>query len=509
MFACLWVPDFPVQAVLRCEPEATRERLLAPVAVLDGPTNLPRVVALNDAARKLGFAAGMTKLQAETCGGVELYIRSAEREDEAQAALIECANAFSPRVESTSPGMVILDLAGTQKLFGSHEKAACKMSVSARKIDLLVQTAVAANPEAAMYAALGFHGITIIPAGDEARTLAPLNVNLLHATPEILEILTGWGIRTFKDLAALPTVELVERLGQTGFHLQELAQGRANRPLKPVEPLPEFVESYEFDDPVDTLESLGFVMNRLLQEICGRLGGQALATNEVRLTLDLEVRQINDEKQGEQYKHEWKLPVPTQDHHMLFTLLRLDLERHTFVAPVKQLTIEAVPIKPRTAQGNLFVPPSPEAEKLAITLARIRGVVGVSDADGVSCVGSPQIMDTHQPSAFAVESFSSEGGSVSSSDEIHTLALRIFRPALETSVELTGETPHLVRLWKRHRRVLAASGPWSSSGNWWNEATAWAREEWDVALKTLEGIGYYRIYRDRVAGRWFVEGVFD
>jgi hypothetical protein len=64
-------------------------------------------------------------------------------------------------------------------------------------------------------------------------------------------------------------------------------------------------------------------------------------------------------------------------------------------------------------------------------------------------------------------------------------------------------------LWKRHRRVLAASGPWSSSGNWWNDATAWAREEWDVALKTLEGIGYYRIYRDRVAGRWFVEGVFD
>jgi hypothetical protein len=84
-----------------------------------------------------------------------------------------------------------------------------------------------------------------------------------------------------------------------------------------------------------------------------------------------------------------------------------------------------------------------------------------------------------------------------------------FRPALETSVELTGEAPHSVRLWKKHRRVLAASGPWSSSGNWWNKTTAWAREEWDVALKTFEGVGYYRIHLDRIRKQWFVEGVFD
>ena len=88
------------------------------------------------------------------------------------------------------------------------------------------------------------------------------------------------------------------------------------------------------------------------------------------------------------------------------------------------------------------------------------------------------------------------------------IALRIFRPALETSVELDQEKPHFVHLWHRHRRVLAASGPWSTSGNWWN-ASAWTREEWDVALKTPAGIGFYRIYRDQIHQQWFVEGVFD
>jgi protein ImuB len=479
------------------------------MAVLDGPSNLLKVVALNDAAMNVGIKVGMTKLQVETCGGVLLRKRSADHEDYAQAALLECAEAFSPRVESTCPGTVILDLTGTEKLFGSLENTSCKITVSARQIGLHLRIAIASNPDSALYAARGFAGITVIPAGDEAKILAPLHIDILPVTPKLLEVLERWGIHTFKSLVALPPIALVERLGQEALTLQELAQGRITRPLVTAEPAPNFIESYEFDDPVETLESLAFVLNRLLQQVCARLTSHSLATNELRLTLDLDVRQVRNKQSGEQYKHNWKLPVPTRDRSILFTLLRLDLERNTFSAPIIKLTIEAVPVKPRIAQGNLFAAPSPEAEKLEITLARIRGVVGGIDAEGISCVGSPMILDTHQPGAFTVQYFSSATNTVSLSAVIPAIALRVFRPALETSVELAGGTPHIVRLWKKHRRVLAASGPWCSSGNWWNKATAWAREEWDVALKTLEGVGYYRIYLDRIRKQWFVEGVFD
>ena len=478
------------------------------MAVLDGPANLLKVVGLNDPARSAGIEIGMTKLQVETCGGVLLRKRSAENEDSAQDALLACAGAFSPRVESTCSGTAILDLAGTEKLFGSYEKTSCKIAVAAKQSGFQLRIAIAANPDTALYAARGFAGITIIALGDEAGCLAPLAVGTLPAAPEMLEVFESWGIRNFRSLAALPAIALTERLGQEGLKLQKLAQGRINRPLVTAEPAPQFVESYEFDDPVETLESLAFVLNRLLQQVCARLAFHSLATNELRLTLDLEVRQIQNGKNEEQYRHEWKLPVPTQDRNMLFTLLRLDLERNTFSAPIKKLTIEAVPIKPRMAQGNLFAPPSPEAEKLEITLARIRGVVGSVDSEGIGCVGSPKNLDTHKPHAFTVEPFSSMTAA-SNAAAVPIIALRVFRPALETSVELTGITPHSVRLWKKHRRVLAASGPWCSSGNWWNKTSAWAREEWDVALKTFEGVGYYRIYLDRIKQQWFLEGVFD
>jgi protein ImuB len=510
MFACLYVPDFSVQAVLRLEPLKTKEALLqSPVAVLDGPANLPNVTALNDPARKLGIEVGMTKLQAETCGGVTLRKRSLDSEDAAQIALINCGNSFSPRVESTCTGTVILDLSGTEKLFGSSENIARKISVTAAEQGFDLRVAIAANPDTAMYAARGFVGITIVPPHQEAEYLGALNVGILPTTPETLEILDGWGIQTFKALAALPEVPLTQRLGQPGLYLQKLAQGRIKRTLVPVETALTFVESYEFDDPVELLESLAFLLHRLIQQITERLMSHSLATNELRLTLDLGVTQLLDGSKGEQYKREWKLPLPTQDKNMLFAVVRLDLEHSTLAAPVKKITIEAIPIRPRYLQGDLFAPPSPEAEKLEITLARIRGIVGSADENGISCVGSPRIVDSHRPDAFTVQPFSS----VSEASEKRTLrsviALRMFRPAVETSVQLNGEKPKSLRLLQTYRRVLAAFGPWCSSGNWWNSATAWVHEEWDVVVSTFEGVGYYRIYRDQIKGAWFIGATFD
>ena len=140
---------------------------------------------------------------------------------------------------------------------------------------------------------------------------------------------------------------------------------------------------------METLESLFFILNRLLQQLCANLVSGSFATNELRLTIGLEVRQLQTDGNQELYQHEWKLPIPTQDRHVLFGLIRLHLERTTFSAPIRELIVEVVPVKPRRVQGNLFLPPSPEPEKLEMTLERIRGVVGSNDEEGIACVGSP------------------------------------------------------------------------------------------------------------------------
>ena len=54
-----------------------------------------------------------------------------------------------------------------------------------------------------------------------------------------------------------------------------------------------------------------------------------------------------------------------------------------------------------------------------------------------------------------------------------------------------------------HGDIAAASGPWNSSGEWWNGDSAWTREEWDIAV----GHALLRIYR--VNSRWYAEGIYD
>src|SRR5215471_21298844 len=72
-FACIFVPDFPVEAILRAEPELRAQ----PVAVLEGKPPLQKVFATNANARAISIDAGMTKIQVEPWTELILRPRSA------------------------------------------------------------------------------------------------------------------------------------------------------------------------------------------------------------------------------------------------------------------------------------------------------------------------------------------------------------------------------------------------------------------------------------------------
>jgi nucleotidyltransferase/DNA polymerase involved in DNA repair len=108
-FAAIFVPDFVVQAAMRCQSGGPQNRN-QPVAILDGPDSLWRVFACNPAAQLAGVEIGMTQVQAEQSPGLVLQRRAIAQENAAQSALIECALAFSPLVEvrfcSKSPARI-------------------------------------------------------------------------------------------------------------------------------------------------------------------------------------------------------------------------------------------------------------------------------------------------------------------------------------------------------------------------------------------------------------------
>jgi protein ImuB len=185
----------------------------------------------------------------------------------------------------------------------------------------------------------------------------------------------------------------------------------------------------------------------------------------------------------------------------------LDLKAHPPGAPVVKTRLRIEPAKPRPAQNGLFLPASPEPEKLELTLARIAGVVGEGRA------GSPQLLDTHRPQAFEMRHFTP---SAPQDGDFHTpkdlvTALRIFRPPLAVTVTYQDGRPSYISSNRQNQiagEVLWAAGPWRSSGDWW-EQDAWVRDEWDVALQEKPGIALYRLIHDLVCGRWLLEGSYD
>jgi protein ImuB len=399
--------------------------------------------------------------------------------------LYDCASDFSPRLEIAAEDTVVLDIRGLDRLFGTPRRLAEAITGRAREAGLAVNVAVACNPDAAVHAARALPGITVLPAGQEHRYLEPLPLVLLGAPPEIEETFRLWGLRRFGDLAALPEPGVAERLGTAGIRFQKLARGVWERPLRPAEPAIVYEETLDLEHPVTLLESLAFLLTRMLAELCRRVR----ATNELRLRLGLE--------NGGEHQRAIRLPIPTRDHRACWKLLQLDLETNPPGAPVVSVRLAVEPAAPRFVQQGLFVPLAPEPEKLEVTLARIGKLVGPEQ------VGTAELLDTHRPGAFQMRRW--DPGSAAAPSAGPCLALRVFRPPLRATVQLQAERPLRVAARQVRGEVVARAGPWRFSGDWWT-SQAWARDEWDVVLQSG---ALYRLCWDRPAAAWFVEGAYD
>ena len=509
IFGCIFVPDFPLEAILRAEPELRSKA----VVVLEGKAPLQKIFSLNEAAWKTGFRLGMTKLQAELQDEVVMRDRSAEQESAAHQALLDCGQSFSPRVEDRAADTLLLDLSGLEKLFGPPAKIARAISRRASAVGLGVNVAVASTLESARLAAQGFSGVSVVPEGKEAEFLGALPVEVLLAgeadggKAQILrETFRCWGIGKFRDLAALPEVDLSERLGQEGLELQRRARGLGSQPLAPSAPPLRFEEILELDHPLVLLEPLAFVLNRMLECLCARLEGRALAAQELCLELTLETGRHLDPALA-CFRRSLRLPVPLLDGKTFLKLLQLDLKAHPPGSPVRKILLRIEPARPRTAQNGLFLPSFPEPEKLELTLARISGIVGEGRA------GSPQLLNTHRRDAFEMRRLSlAEKADPDPGAKDLVTALRIFRPPVSVSVTYLGGRPAQVASVKHRPQirgdVLWATGPWRSSGDWWAE-DSWVRDEWDIAVEEKAGIVLYRLVHDLVSGKWLLEGCYD
>jgi len=291
---------------------------------------------------------------------------------------------------------------------------------------------------------------------------------------------------------------------------------------------------------LEELESLSFLLGRLLDQLCERLAARSLSARSIRMEFDLE-RSFEKGLQLSAHADQHKLllrkfekvlalPMPMRDSKLLLKLVRLRLQSDPPPAAVIKIALSAEADRVRTTQRGLFLPASPEPEKLELTMARLANLVG--DAN----VGSPQLMDTHRPDAIRMERFrlaqevgggrrKKPTGAVDKNSSVWRMAkpakgFRLLRPSVPARVELLDGLPVRVFFCGARGEIVAASGPWRTSGEWWQDP--WDQAEWDVEVRFSSSAqknkrssnlgsecGLYLIYYDLRQQGWFLRGMYD
>ena len=519
-FACLWVPHFSAAAVGRGEP-GLRER---PLAIVTGASPATHVLEANQPAREAGVRPGMTEAEARTrCPGLVSRPCAAEVMAAARHALLDAALAVSPRVEDTAPGLVSIDLAGLERLFGGPEAIGRRLLALALAVGLPARVGVATSRTLArIAAALSPARVTVIPPGGERDVLAGAPLAVLELSPGLVATLARWGVSTLGELAVLPRDGLAMRLGAAGLRAHDLASGRDLEPFDVYTPPPCWEEAQGLEWEIESLGALAVVLQGVLERLCARLRAAHLCADALDLHLQL--------ASGESVARTIRLASPTGEADPMLVLLRLELEARSPGAPVTGVAVRVHPVPHRPGQGGLGQPPAPALRDLAVVLTRLTALVGVGN------VGSPRASDTHRPDAFTLVPFdvpdaaadstrrgrtaAERGGrssartglvdpfrppSVDDAPE-HRLAMRRLRPPRSVKVVADAEhRPAAVHLDGAVSRVTACAGPWRTSGEWW-DGRAWARDEWDVAL--ADGL-LCRLARDLVNGHWQLDAVYD
>lgn len=452
--------------------------------------------------------------------------------------LAAIAQAFSPRFEQHRDDLVVIDVAGLERMFhrrpvpatGEREPSGPsagrgllrvwrtigeELHRAAAARGIVAHVAIAGTQTAAALLAQTRPGLTVIARGAEAEMLAPVAVAVLRkleaedAEPGF-QALARWGIRTLGELAALPAADLVSRLGRQALAWQAAARGEDRRPLIPSLEAERFAATLELEWPIEGLEPLSFVLTRLLEPLSTRLERRDRGAAVFHVLLRLVSREVHARR--------LELPAPMRDVRALRTLALLDLEAHPPGAAIDRVDLVIDPTPGRILQHALFARAVPAPERISTLVARLGALMGQDR------IGAPATLDTYRPGAFAMRPFAVDheagrherdlrrpGHGVRAQDGADGLsALRRCRQPVPARVVVDAEgRPTRVTTDRRGfagGAVLRCAGPWRSSGDWWAGGKSFDHDEWDVAL----GDGaVYRVFRDRDAGGWFIEAIVD
>ena len=331
LWLCLHLPSLSADVFTR----AGTAR--GPFVVVAGEGSRQVVVAPSAGAARAGISRGMALGAAHALApGLSVFPRDEACEAAALARLAAWAGRFTPFVSLAPPRDVLLEVAGSLKLFGGPDALWAKVAEGIAGLGYAAKAALAPTPLGAAFLARARPGARVTGTEKLASEIASVPLEVLDLAPDTLAALEALGLSRVGDCLKLPRAGLARRFGGEPLRSIDRALGALPDPREPFVPPPRFEGRLALPAETIAADPLLFAARHLLLELEGYLAARGEGAGEVRLALF--------HREGRATRLEVGLVSPARDPARLLGLLRERLAATRIREPVSavELSVETV-----------------------------------------------------------------------------------------------------------------------------------------------------------------------
>jgi protein ImuB len=502
--ACVDLPAFPLQLLLKRHPEWTAQP--AAVVAEDKPQGV--VLWVNERARQSGVLPGLRYAAAlSLTSGLRAGEIAPKEIAQSVTELTRRLMGFSPEVEpcASEPGVFWLNGAGLSRLYSSprHWAHAIRREIETQS---LAASVVVGFTRFGTYATAKVQrDITIFCDPAEERSAAEkIPLVRLHIDPRFRDALFKLGIKTVGALLSLPPGGLRERFGAEAYRLHQMAAGELWAPLDPRKFEEPVAQRRILDDPESDATRLLFLIKQMLHPMLAALAARAQALAALWLSFLID-------KNG-WLKEQVRPATPTLAEAQIIDLVRLRLESLKFSAGAMEIELKAEACVATREQLRLFNEgPARDLDAANRALARLRAEFGDQ------AVVRATLKDGHLPEArFAWEPLDriklprNDLNNLNGLNDLNRPAAKVLvRRIAAKPILLPGGPYHThedgwLILGPKYGTVDRLTGPYVFSGGWWRKEI---QREYYYA-ETRRGDILW-LYYDRLRRRWFLQGAVE
>ncbi|MFM0393803.1 Y-family DNA polymerase [Paraburkholderia phytofirmans] len=311
--------------------------------------------------------------------GLELLAADAARETQAFEAIALALLTYTPKVSLAEAHTLLLEVGSGLRLFGGLRALLSRVSATVAEFGYTARIACAPTAWGAWLLAQAravrqknrWH---VVKETSLARVLDGLSVSLLPVTQAHRDALAHVGCTTLADLRQLPRSGVVRRFGSGILDLLAQAYGTRPDPRESFRAPASFHAQLELPSRVDNADALLFAARRLIVQLAGWLSAHHAALSGYTLLLEHELASRHAPKTSS-LKVAWAIPSRDAEH--LIWLLREKLNQTVLAAPVIELKLVADQIGEYAGQSDtLFPMPESDGDSIARLLERLSARLG-------------------------------------------------------------------------------------------------------------------------------------